>query len=85
MAKQVKIQQAEPPEPQKSTTIYGYRIERLSQYEYQAHQIQKQPDGTYHEKTWGKPDLLELVSRRLIEAARQEANDVYQKNKQGKQ
>lgn len=74
---------AAPPEPlRKATTKHAYRIERLSQFEFQAYQLTKDlGEDRYVEKIFGKADLLELVMRRIYEAAKTEANTVYQDNK----
>lgn len=85
MAKPTKVQPS-PSEPPKTEvkpqeTIHGYRVERLSQFEYQPFVITKNPDGSFSESKWGKADLIELVSNRIHRVQRTEANDVYQANK----
>lgn len=70
-----------PPKVDKATTIYSYRVERLSTFEFQSYRITRKPDGSYFEEIWNKPSLLDLVARRIFEAMRIEANAVYETNK----
>lgn len=70
-----------PPSLGKRKPIHGYRLERLSTFEYQCYRSTKNQDGTVTEELFGKPSLFELVSRKAMQAAYQEANDVFNQNK----
>jgi hypothetical protein len=71
-----------PPKPLSFlTTKHSYRVERLSQYEFQAYRATRQKDGSYIEEKFGNPTLFTLVARRLFEAMGTEANEVFQANK----
>lgn len=72
---------AQPSSSPKQTTIHSYRVEKLGQFEYQGFKLTRSPDGTYQEERFGKADLLELVARKIFEALKREAAEVFQANK----
>lgn len=89
MGKHNKHQQTPPtpPAPQPSLkvshlkTTHSYRVEKLSQYEFQAYRATRQDDGTYVEELFGNPTLFNLVMRRVFEAMNFEAFQVFHTNK----
>jgi hypothetical protein len=86
MAKPIKtLTPPTPPDYPKSTfsTINSYRIDKLSQFEFQGYQLEKKPDGSYKETRFGKPDLLDLVARRIFTQMRAESQEVFLNNKKG--
>lgn len=73
------------PEAPQATTIYSYRIERLTTFEFQSYRVARQPDGSFKEEIWNKSSLFELVQRRVVQAMREEANKVFEDNKKAKE
>lgn len=89
MAKQPKtspqVSSASVPQPKlKAThlkTKHSYRVEKLSQFEFQAFKATRQDDGTYIEEKFGKCTLFTLVMRRVFDAMNAEASELFILNK----
>lgn len=62
-------------------TKKSYRVEKLEQYLFQGYQATRQEDGSYVEETFGKPDVFNLVMRRVFESMNKEANELFALNK----
>lgn len=72
------------PQPLKGPTLktkHSYRVEKLSQYEFQAFKATRQEDGTYIEEPFGKCTLFNLVLNKIGQAMSQEAGEVFLTNK----
>lgn len=89
MAKPQKTQPATLPPPNLKAphlkTKHSYRVEKLSQYEFQAFRATRQDDGTYIEVAFEKPSLFTLVMRRVFTAMNKEASEVFIQNKPDQQ
>lgn len=86
MAKQPPKAQASAPalpkkQPPKFKTVKAYRVEKLSQYEWQGYEIVLSSDGTFTETIYSKPSLFPLVMRRIYEAMNIESHAVFKKNR----
>lgn len=68
------------PQPLKAPTIktkHSYRVEKLSQYEFQAFRATRQDDGTYIEEPFGKCTLFNLVIQKISQEMGKEAAEVF--------
>lgn len=72
---------AEPPKSQFLTTKHSFRVERLSQFEFQAFKVTRNDDGSYSEEKFGHSTVFDLVMRRVFESLGKDANAVFQQNK----
>lgn len=68
-------------QPPKAKTKHSYRIEKLSQYEFQAYRATRLDDGSYVEEMWGKSTLFHLVAHRVFDAMNKEAAEIYTSNR----
>lgn len=68
-------------EPQLRKTVHAYRIEKISQFEYQAYKIVLLDDGTYAEEKFDRLTLPDLLGRRMFMAMGREAHEVFEANK----
>ena len=63
---------AETSPAEKQTFVYSYRAERKDAFAWQAFRTTEFSDGTFTTEAFYKPDLIEIVMKKITEALKDE-------------